>query len=124
MTNGNHRRMLVQQNRWLWVSVAFLSLGVLAMACNLGSQAAADSSQAGTTIPTVGGGTVISATSSVPTSTPKLAANSGFPAGTLILTQLGNPIAQPPGSTQTIALSKERFGNEGSPDGRYGVRAK
>src|SRR5437879_2439643 len=102
MTTRDHRKMLVQQNRWLWASVALLSLGVLAMACNLGSQASADSSQAGTTIPTGGSGTIIAATSSVPTSTPKVPANSGFPAGTLILTQLGNPIAQLPGNTQTI----------------------
>lgn len=46
-----------------------------------------------------------------------------FPVGTLILTQLSRPVAQTPGG-QVIALTDDRFGTRGSPNGRYGVRFK
>ncbi len=98
-----------------------ISLVVISVsACNLGVQM-----DQATTIPgaptTVSTGTVVSATSSIPTSTPQTATGSRLPSGTLILTQLGKPIAQLP-SGQTATLPNERFGAQGSSDGRYGVR--
>jgi Tol biopolymer transport system component len=46
-----------------------------------------------------------------------------LPPGTLILTQVGNVIAQLPGSTgETVSLKPEQYSPQGSPGGRYGVR--
>ena len=59
------------------------------------------------------------ATSAVPTAV--ASADGAFPNGTLIVTQLGRPLAQLPGR-QSIALTDERFGAQASPNGRYGVR--
>lgn len=44
-----------------------------------------------------------------------------LPRGTLILTQMNNPIARTP-DQQIIRLPDERFGSQASPDGRYSVR--
>lgn len=60
-------------------------------------------------------------TSAVPTAVAMV--NEAFPTGTLILTQLGRPIAQTP-DKRTITLADERFGAQGAPNGRYGVRLK
>ncbi len=100
-----------------------LSLLVLpTIACNLGGSAG----EQATTVPgapttTISTGTVVAATSSIPTSMPQTTTGNKLPVGTLILTQLRKPIAQLP-NRQTISLPNERFGAQGSPDGRYGVR--
>jgi Tol biopolymer transport system component len=60
------------------------------------------------------------ATSSVPTSTPQIAAAS-LPVGTLLLRQLNNPLAQPP-NAPPISIPETRIGSNASPNARYGVR--
>src|SRR5262245_7486243 len=59
------------------------------------------------------GGTIVAATSSIPTSTAPATGGNALPVGTLILTQLGKPVAQLP-NRQTISLSDERFGPQAS----------
>jgi WD40 repeat protein len=103
----------------IWaISIAVLSLGVLA--CSLIGQAAGNSNTAGDQA-TSANGTIIAVTSSIPTATAGATSNA-LPPGTLILMQLGRPIAQPlNASGQTISLPAEHFGSQASPDGRYGV---
>ncbi len=103
----------------IWaICLAVLSLGMLA--CSLIGQTAATSNTAGDQA-TTANGTLIAATSSIPTATPS-SAGDALPSGTLILTQAGHPIAQlPSASGQTISLPPEHFGSQASPDGRYGV---
>jgi hypothetical protein len=98
------------------VAAMMLSLALVLSACNLSQQPPTSSDSA------AGNGTVIAATSSIPTSTP--AGNGGgLPTGTLILVQVGNALAQLPNSSgQTIGLPTERFGSQASYDARYGVR--
>ncbi|MEP7286056.1 MAG: hypothetical protein ABI947_09840 [Chloroflexota bacterium] len=108
--------------RWLPILLMVSSLATLALACNLGSSAPTGSESASASA-TTGVGTIVAATSSIPTSTPNTTTGSALPAGTLILSQAGNPLAQVPNATgQTISLTAEHFGNQASPDGRYGVR--
>ncbi len=104
--------------RWLLFILVPL-LGLLVTGCNLNTAPTSTPIAGG--VPTVEQGTVISATSSVPTSTPQSATGNALPTGTLILMQLGKPIAQLP-TGQTTALPQERFGAMASPNGRYGVR--
>ncbi len=107
--------------RWP-VSVLISVVGLLLTACNLTSPVESTPGITGVP-PTVEKGTVVAATSSIPTSTPQTATGSRLPVGTLILTQRAKPIAQLPGpGRQTIAVTEERLGAQASPDGRYGVR--
>jgi len=108
--------------RWLNLLIIPL-LGSILAACGAVGGAAAPTPTA--VPPTPAPGTVVAATSSIPTSTARPAASGGstLPVGTLILTQVGKPIAQLPGANrQTIALADERFGASAAPNGRYGVR--
>jgi hypothetical protein len=105
--------------RWLPISIVIMSLAMAIIACNLGNQSPANDPNS----PNAGAGTVISATSSIPTSTPQTGTGNSLPRETLILTQLGNPIAQLPDSGgKTVALQPGQFGSQASPDGRYGIR--
>ncbi len=106
--------------RWsIPISILIPILAVLLTACNLSvGSPATTATPAPTAIST---GTVIAATSSIPTSTPQQALGGKLPIGTLILTQVGKPIAQLP-NRQTITLPPERFGAQGSPNGQYGIR--
>jgi hypothetical protein len=62
------------------------------------------------------------ATSAVPTNTPQGGASGDvLPGGTLVLLQNNQPIAQLSGG-RSLTLSEDRFGTQGSPDGRYGMR--
>jgi WD40 repeat protein len=107
--------------RWP-ASILIPAVGLLLAACNLTSPVEPTSAVPGVP-PTVEKGTVVAATSSIPTSTPQTATGSRLPVGTLILTQRAKPIAQLPGpGRQTITVTEERLGGQASPDGRYGVR--
>jgi hypothetical protein len=107
--------------RWPF-SILILVVGGLLAACNLTNPAETTPTATGVP-PTVEQGTVVAATSSIPTSTPPAATGNRLPAGTLILTQLAKPIAQLPGpGRQTLSISEEHLGAQASPDGRYGVR--
>src|SRR5258708_17507878 len=88
MSMINHRRSVV---------VLALVLVIPSLACSLGGGASAPEPVG--VLPTVEQGTVISATSSIPTATP-LPTTGGrmLPSGTLIVTQLGNTLAQMPGT--------------------------
>ena len=101
------------------ILVAMFFMAISAMACNLTQQAGA--AQATPQGAAAAPGTVVVATSSIPTSTAAGSAGNELPVGTLILTQLNNPIAQLPNG-RTLSLTPDRLGNQGSPNGRYGVR--
>jgi WD40 repeat protein len=94
-------------------------LAVFLSACNLSAQAA--STDATSAAPGSATGTIVAATSSIPTTTAQPTSGGKLPVGTLILTQRGKPVAQLP-NRQTVSLPDERFGARGSPDGRYGIR--
>lgn len=106
--------------RWL---LFILSLGLLVAVagCNLSDQSGPTATPIAGGVPTIEQGTVVAATSSIPTSTAQSGGSGGLPTGTLILMQVGKPIAQLPNG-QTLSLPSERFGVQGSPNGRYGVR--
>jgi Tol biopolymer transport system component len=109
----------VERKRWA-ISILIPVLGLALAACNLNVPAGATATSVAS--PTPETGTVIAVTSSIPTSTPQAAASGNkLPIGTLILTQLGKPIAQLPDG-QALSLPDERFGAQASPDARYGVR--
>ncbi len=112
----------VMQPRIKFVMIISL-LALPVMACDLfGGGPAATGVPTGNTAQ---GTPAIGATSSIPTSTAAAATGSMLPAGTLILTQVGNAIAQIPGSTGgTISLKPEQYPPQASPNGRYGVRFK
>jgi hypothetical protein len=98
---------------------ATLLLSVTLAAC--GAAPASDSApSAANAGPTQEAGTVIAATLSVPTSAPAVSTGQSLPAGTLVVFQNNQPIALTPNGS-SIALSDDRFGSQGSPDGRYGV---
>lgn len=63
-------------------------------------------------------GISVEATSAVPT--PETQIGGALPAGTLIVTQLGQPLAMLPDRT-VLNLPVDRFGAQGAPNGRYGV---
>jgi sugar lactone lactonase YvrE len=95
---------------------------VLLTACNLTSQGGDQpTSIPGAPTANTTTGTIVAATSSIPTSMPQSTTGNKLPPGALILTQVGKPIAQLP-NRQTISLPNDRFGAQGSPDGRFGVR--
>src|SRR5258708_15561705 len=112
------------------VLILFLAVVSLStMACNLtGAGVVTNGTSAGGAgnSSAAGAGTIIAATSSIPTGTPRASANgNSLAAGTLILSQRGNPLAQAPNATgETVSLPAERFGSQASGDGRYGVRFK
>jgi WD40-like Beta Propeller Repeat len=108
-------------------SIALLALVLVvpSLACSLGSSSATPDAVGGAVLPTLVQGTVISATSSIPTATPVPPTTGGriLASGTLIVTQLSNTLAQTTASGgQTVTLSNEQFGAQASPDGHYGVR--
>lgn len=107
--------------RWLNLLIIPVMGSLLAACGSIGGAAAATPTPVP---PTPAPGTVVVATSSIPTSTAGPAATgSTLPIGTLILTQVGKPLAQLPGANrQIIALPDERFGASASPSGRYGMR--
>ncbi len=108
--------------RWQVIASGVLILALPTIACSViggGPQATETPG-----VPTSLNGTIVVATSSIPTPTPMpTASGAGLPAGTLILVQLGNPLALPPGANgSTTALPVEQMPPQGSPDGHYGVR--
>lgn len=68
--------------------------------------------------PTPEGGVSVEATSAVPT--PETQTGGAMQAGSLIVTQLGQPLAVLPDRT-VLNLPVDRFGAQGAPNGRYGV---
>jgi WD40 repeat protein len=100
------------------IFLAIVPLTAALVACNLSAPPATTDPNVP---PTVESGTIVSVTSSAPTVPPQSATDNRLPIGTLVLTQLGKPIAQLP-DRQTVTLAEERFGGRASPDGRYGIR--
>jgi Tol biopolymer transport system component len=71
-----------------------------------------------TATPEGGVGVAVEATSDVPT--PETQMGGALQAGSLVVTQLGQPLAVLPDRT-VLNLPVDRFGQQGSPNGRYGV---
>src|SRR5215468_8881771 len=108
--------------RWHVVGIAILILALPSLACSLIGGGPSSTEVPG--VPTSLNGTVVVATSSIPTATPLPAVSGNVLApGTLILVQLGNPLALPPGANGTTsALPLEQIPPQGSSNGHYGVR--
>ncbi|HLY26593.1 MAG TPA: hypothetical protein VKQ72_09655 [Aggregatilineales bacterium] len=107
--------------RWHVVGSLILILALPTLACSLGGGPGSTETPG---VPQSLNGTVVVATSSIPTATslPAVAGNVLAP-GTLILVQLGNALALPPGAKgSTTALTAEQIPPQGSPDGHYSVR--
>lgn len=97
--------------------IAIVVIGTILTACGGGTAPAVTVTPGGPATPNNG---AVVVTSSAPTSTPS-AVGSAFPKGTLILMQHNIAIAQTP-NRQTVAISDDRFGARGAPNGRYGVK--
>lgn len=108
-------------NTVITATIAALFASVTLAACGGAAPASDSANGAANAGPTPEAGTVIAATLSVPTSAPSVATGQSLPAGTLIVFQNNQPIALTPNGN-SIALSDDRFGAQGSPDGRFGVR--
>src|SRR5258708_26075717 len=108
--------------RWHVIGSVILILALPTLACTLIGGGPGSTETPG--VPISLNGTVVVATSSIPTTTP-LPASAGnvLATGTLILVQLGNPLALPPGASGTTsALPVEQIPPQGSPNGHFGVR--
>lgn len=109
--------------RQLTLLSSSLVLGAVLLACTIGAVEQSTAAPVQTQPPL---GTTIAATSAVPTATAASATTgNALPSGTLILNQVGNAIARLPGTSgRSLSLGSDRVGNQGSPNGQYGVRAE
>ncbi len=108
--------------RW-WVMCGLgCVLSLVLTACGGGASGPVATGTGAAVPPTLDRATVV-ATSAAPTAVAQAMTGDAFPAGTLILTQVGNPVAQLP-NRQTISLTDERFSKQAAVNGRYGVRFK
>ncbi|HRE46419.1 MAG TPA: hypothetical protein PLD47_01730 [Aggregatilineales bacterium] len=97
---------------------ALIGIMALVLAACGGGGAATPTAGAGIP-PTIDPAATLVVTSAVPTAVAMV--NEVLPTNSLILTQLSRPLAQLPDG-RVVTLSEDRFGAQGSPDGRYGVR--